>query len=152
METKDAAEQTSKLGSLLGLPGRNSTAALHTDVRLLPTIDVCTLEFPDNYTPPDHIAGLRINACNLRKMHDHQQMLAEKERLERLATLPEELLLGQPPEGTSGHHIRHQRQHLEEANREFDPRSRIVGSTVILRREELQSLAHNRSSYSTVNR
>ncbi|VEN37531.1 unnamed protein product [Callosobruchus maculatus] len=36
---RDAAEQTNKLGSLLGLPGRNSTAALHTDVRLLPTID-----------------------------------------------------------------------------------------------------------------
>nr|CAI5839399.1 unnamed protein product [Callosobruchus analis] len=36
---RDAAEQTNKLGSLLGLPGRNSTAALHPDVRLLPTID-----------------------------------------------------------------------------------------------------------------
>jgi hypothetical protein len=126
----DAARQSNELDQRIhSLLGRNSTAALSGDIPMLPTIDVCTLEFPENYShPPSHIDDLRTNACNLKKSQDQAQLLAEKDRLERLATLPELL---------SSRHIRHQRQHLK-----FDPRSKIVNKR-ILTNEELQALNLN---------
>ncbi|KAJ8984167.1 hypothetical protein NQ317_017819 [Molorchus minor] len=127
--------------------GGNSTSTVYSDVHLLPTIDICTLEFPDNYTQPPHLMNLRIKACNLKKMHELSQKLEEKDHLERLATLPEYLL-------PSSRHIRHQRQYLankKNEEREFDPRSRIVGSTIVLTNEEWQNYT-NKLNISTVDR
>lgn len=132
-----AAEQSSEYNQLLG---GNSTSSLHSD-NLLPTLDVCTLKFPENYTQPEHIMNLRVNACNLKTLYDQRQKQLERERNERLTTLPEYLV-------HNSRHIRHQRQHLankmseeERANRNFDPRSMMVNSKVILRHDELMSLA-----------
>ncbi|KAJ8953707.1 hypothetical protein NQ314_007317, partial [Rhamnusium bicolor] len=149
----DAARKTNELNRIDSLLGRNSTSALYSDIHLLPTIDICTLEFPENYTQPAHIMNLRVNACNLRKMHEQSQKLAEKERLERLATLPELLV-------PSTRHIRHQRQYLankknenDGSGREFDPRSRIIGSTVLITNEEWQNYTNNNKfNFSTIDR
>lgn len=129
----DAARQSDHLNQRIhSLLGRNTTASISSDVSMLPTIDICTLEFPENYSqPPSHIANLRINACNLKKSHEHAQLLAERDRLERLATLPELL---------SPRHIRHQRQHLK--LNDVDPRSKIMNKR-ILTNEELQALNLN---------
>ncbi|EFA05196.1 uncharacterized protein LOC660239 isoform X2 [Tribolium castaneum] len=122
----DAARQSNELDRRIhSLLGGNSTSSVSGDIPMLPTIDVCTLEFPENYSQPPQIGQLRINACNLKKSHEHARMLAERDRLERLATLPELL---------APRHIRHQRQHLK-----FDPRSNIVNKR-ILTNEELQAL------------
>lgn len=135
----DAARQANKLDRANGLPGRNSTATLHSDVPLPPTIDICTLEFPENYTQPSHISSLRVTACNLRKLYEDGQKLAEREKLERIATISSLL----EPHNTR--HIRHQRQHLERNSGDsqnqvdFDPRSRMIGQQVVLTNEELQS-------------
>ncbi|KAJ8917291.1 hypothetical protein NQ315_002309, partial [Exocentrus adspersus] len=151
----DAARKSNELNRIDSLLGRNSTSALYSDVQLLPTIDICTLEFPENYTQPAHIMNLRVNACNLRKIHEQSLKLAEKERMERLAALPDLLT-------PSSRHIRHQRQYLankkaegDGSNREFDPRSRIVGATVLFTNEEWQNLNltdSNNFNFSTVNR
>ncbi|XP_063924043.1 uncharacterized protein LOC135138108 isoform X1 [Zophobas morio] len=125
---KDAALQSNSLDQRINsLLGRNSTASLSGDTSMLPTIDICTLDFPKNHPRP-RIANLRTNACNLKKSHEHAQLLAERDKLERLATLPELL---------SPRHIRHQRQHLK--LNDFDPRSKIVNKR-ILTKEELQAL------------
>ncbi|XP_044260566.1 uncharacterized protein LOC123008680 isoform X2 [Tribolium madens] len=122
----DAARQSNELDRRIhSLLGGNSTSTVSGDVPMLPTIDVCTLEFPENYSQPPQIGQLRINACNLKKSHEDARLLAERDRLERLATLPELL---------APRHIRHQRQHLK-----FDPRSNIVNKR-ILTNEELQAL------------
>lgn len=116
-----------------GVPGRNSTAALRSDVSLLPTIDICTLEFPVNFTHPSQLSALRVSACNLRKLHEDSQMLAERERREHLASISGLL------EPTMGRHIRHHRQHAAEKPSNFDPRSRMVGQQVLFTNAELQN-------------
>ncbi|XP_018561544.1 uncharacterized protein LOC108903742 [Anoplophora glabripennis] len=149
----DAARKTNELHGINKLFGRNSTSTVYSDVHLLPTIDICTLEFPENYTLPPHDAHLRIHACNLHKRFELAEQLEEKERRERLAALPGLL-------GTSSRHIRHQRQYLSNKNndneasaREFDPRSRIVGATPLFTRDEWQNFTNsNKFNFSTVNR
>lgn len=69
---------------------------------MLPTVDICYLEIPEN-TDISQFNSARISACNLRKIHEENQRLAERERLERLATL----------QFPSARHIRHQRQHRQ---------------------------------------
>ncbi|RZB40843.1 TGFb propeptide domain containing protein, partial [Asbolus verrucosus] len=129
----DAARQSNELDQRIhSLLGRNTTTSLFGDIPMLPTIDICTLEFPDNNPRPAHIGNLRINACNLKRSYEHAQMLAERDKLERLATLPELL--------SNNRHIRHQRQHLKHAD--FDPRSKIVNKR-ILTSEEVQALNLN---------
>lgn len=111
------------------------------------------MEFPENYTLPPHDSHLRIHACNLHKRFELAEKLEEKERLERLAALPGLL-------GSSSRHIRHQRQYLankkndnEKPAREFDPRSRIVGATVLFTHDEWQNYTNNNNfNFSTVNR
>lgn len=98
---------------------------------MLPTIDICTLEFPENFShSPTNISALRINACNLRKSYEQAKLLAERDRWERLATLPELF---------SPRHIRHQRQHQKS---ELDPRSKMINQR-ILTNEEIQQLKLN---------
>lgn len=147
----DAAQRTNELDQISNLLGRNSTATLHSNLHLLPIIDICILEFPENYTSAEHIMSLRINACNLKTIHEQNIKSAEKERMERLTTLPEFLV-------PSSRHIRHQRQHLvdkkneEMSNRGFDPRSRVEGATVLITHEELQNFTDNNFNFSLINR
>ncbi|CAH0549619.1 unnamed protein product [Brassicogethes aeneus] len=115
-----------------------SNPAFSSDLQLLPTIDICTLGFPENQSMPfSQIANLRINACDLKKFQEQSEKLAEKEKLERLVslTLP------------SNRHIRHQRQHhlqnkphAENTETNFDPRSRVINSRVIMTNEEVFNL------------
>lgn len=132
----DAARRANGLERVDGFFGRNTTTAVPGDLSLLPTIDICTLEFPENYTHPFQISSLRVTACNLRKLHEDDQKVLERERIERLASLSGFL----EPESTR--HIRHQRQHLVDRSGEpqvqFDPRSRMVGSHVVITNAELQ--------------
>ncbi|XP_057669461.1 uncharacterized protein LOC130901849 isoform X1 [Diorhabda carinulata] len=140
----DAVRQTNELDRVRNVLGRNSTSALHSDIYMLPTIDICTLEFPENYTLQ---SKSRINACNLKKMHEQNQYLVEKDRLERLATLPD--LVARPHQ----RHIRHQRQHMTyDEPTTYDIRSRIIGSKVILKHEDLQNLTNNKLNLSMINR
>lgn len=114
-----------------GAAGGDPTTALHSDLPLPPTIDICTLEFPENYTQPSEITSLRVKACNLRKLYEDGQKLAEREQLERLATISGLL---------RPRHIRHQRQHMGggENQVDFDPRSRFVGQHVVVTNEQLR--------------
>lgn len=136
----DAAKQANRLDKISDLLGRNSTSTIHSDDHLLPTLDVCTLKFPDNYTQPEHIMNLRVNACNLKTIHDQKLKQMERDRFERITTLPDYLM-------PSSRHIRHQRQHLANRNNEqntsknFDPRSRMVNPRVIIRHDDLKELA-----------
>ncbi|XP_050293833.1 uncharacterized protein LOC126734304 isoform X2 [Anthonomus grandis grandis] len=99
---RDASHyQTDQLDRIHSLSGRNSTSAIHSDVLLLPTIDICYLELPEN-ADLYQINSARINACNLRKIHEENQRIIEREQLERLATLQ-----------YGPRHIRHQRQHRQ---------------------------------------
>lgn len=128
----DAARHTDELNRINSLLGRNATSPFPSDVPLLPSIDICTLEFPENYTsPPPHISSLRVNACNLRKSQDHNRLQAEREKFERLATLPE--LLATSSSSSAARHIRHHRQ------QHFDPRSKIINKKV-LTDDEVQAL------------
>ncbi|XP_050505722.1 uncharacterized protein LOC114332327 isoform X1 [Diabrotica virgifera virgifera] len=144
----DAARQTNELDRIHSLLGRNSTSALHSDIHMLPTLDICTLEFPENYT---FSAKSRINACNLKKIYEQSQFMAEKEKMERLASLPD---LVRPQ--SQQRHIRHQRQHMSNKQTEdldtHDIRSRIMGQKIVLRHEELQNLTHNNPNLSVINR
>lgn len=140
----DAARQNHELNRYYDIFGRNTTSTLYSDVQLLPTIDICTLEFPENYTQPPHIMSLRVNACNLKKLHEQSQQQAEKERQERLDAL---VSLTVP----NLRHIRHQRQHLASKKSEelgYDPRSGVVGSTVLVRNTDLT----NNFNFSITNR
>ncbi|XP_060533094.1 uncharacterized protein LOC132706044 isoform X2 [Cylas formicarius] len=130
---RDASE-SDEIHSLFG---RNSTTALHSDVYLLPSIDICFLEFPDNCTSANFNSA-RINACNLRKIHEENQRSAEKEKFERIASF------SRMP---SKRHIRHQRQFMANkrlsegaSDLEFDLRSRMSDSKVILTRDELPNI------------
>lgn len=100
---RDASHiQADELDRIHSVLGRNSTSTVYSDLLLLPTVDICYLEFPEN-TDISHYNSARINACNLRKIHEENQRLAERERVERLATL----------QFPSARHIRHQRQHRQ---------------------------------------
>ncbi|KAG5880426.1 hypothetical protein JTB14_013201 [Gonioctena quinquepunctata] len=146
----DAARKSNELDRILG---RNSTttATLHSDIYLLPTIDICIMELPENYTPSDPLVNWQKTACNLKKVFELNQEMVEREGLERISSLQEHSL-------PSPRHIRHQRQHLidrmnqEGLNREFDPRSRIVGSKIILRHDELENLTNSSLNFSMINR
>lgn len=88
--------------------------------------------------------SLRVNACNLKKLHEQSQQQAEKERQERLDAL---VSLTVP----NLRHIRHQRQHLASKKSEelgYDPRSGVVGSTVLVRNTDLT----NNFNFSITNR
>lgn len=147
----DAAIQTNEYNRISNLLGRNSTSSLHSDERLLPILDVCTLKFPDNDSQHDHITNLRVNACNLKTLYDQRQKQVERDQMERMTTLPDYLI-------PSSRHIRHHRQHMENkmtdeerANRNFDPRSKIVNSRVIITHDELKNLAQ-KLNLSMINR
>lgn len=146
----DAARQAEQFDRANSLSGRNSTTTLHRDVPLPPTIDICTLEFPENYTQPSQITSLRVNACNLRKLYEDGQKLAERERLERIATISSLL------EPHNRRHIRHPNKHYLERNGDsssassstssssgnqvdFDPRTRILKHQIVMTNAELQN-------------
>ncbi|XP_019869914.1 uncharacterized protein LOC109598440 isoform X2 [Aethina tumida] len=137
----DAVRKNNEQSRLHDLSGNGTASAFHSDLQLLPIIDVCTLEFPENQSVllASQIGSLRITACNLKKFHEQAEKIAEKERLERLVTLPI----------PSNRHIRHQRQHLankqhqDVQEKNFDPRSRIVNSRILWTNEELQRLPLN---------
>ncbi|CAH1128764.1 unnamed protein product [Ceutorhynchus assimilis] len=144
--------QADELDRIHSLFGRNSTSTVYSDVLLLPTIDICYLEFPEN-TDITHFDSARINACNLRKIHEENQRLAERERVERLATWHF---------ASSPRHIRHQRQHrqskmndlkVEDLNidngrqmseLERNLRSSISNKQIVFTREELEEFQRNR--------
>lgn len=92
----------------------------------------------------------RINACNLKKMYEQSQLLVEKDRLERIATLPDLVV-------PSNRHIRHQRQHMvaklseDNENNDYDIRSRIVGYKVVVRHEDMQNFT-NKLNFSMTHR
>ncbi|XP_066246420.1 uncharacterized protein [Euwallacea similis] len=146
------ASQADELDRLHDLSRRNSTTALHSDILLLPTVDICYLEFPEN-TDISHFDSARINACNLRKMHEESQRQSERERMERLATL----------HFPNNRHIRHQRQHRQSqmgellslklddvvklraegrqmSDLERNMRSGMGNKQIVLTREEIESL------------
>lgn len=143
----DAALEANRRDRSNGLLAGNSTAAVHSDLPLLPTVDICTLEFPENYTLPSRAAELRTSACNLRKLHEDRLRTARRAYLEHLASVSGLL------ESQNARHIRHQRQHLEDRAGEnqvegaFDPRSRMVGQRVVFTNAELRNL-----NFSDVNR
>ncbi|XP_023021219.1 uncharacterized protein isoform X2 [Leptinotarsa decemlineata] len=144
----DAARKSNELDRIFG---RNSTTAVHSDIYLLPTIDICIMEFPENYTQLDPFMNWQGSACNLKKIYERNQKIAEKERFERHSSLEGFTI-------PSLRHIRHQRQHRinkmneEGLNREFDPRSRIVGSKLIFRNDEVQNITNSNFNFSVINR
>lgn len=100
----------------------------------------------------------RINACNLRKAHEEKQLLAERERLERLATAALHLPIAR--------HIRHQRQHRQSqlsasglvedfeklgtdrrqiSDLERSMKNSMSSKQIILTRAELESLQRDRN-------
>lgn len=127
------AYRKAELERINGIPGGNTTAALRSDLSLLPAIDICTLEFPKNFTHPSQLSALRVSACNLRKLHEDSQMLAEREQREHLASISGLL------EPSMRRHIRHQRQHMGDNQLNFDPRSRMVGQQVLFTNAQLQN-------------
>lgn len=144
---RDASHlQADELDRIHSLLGKNSTSTVYSDVLLLPTVDICYLEFPEN-TDISHYNSARINACNLRKIHEENQRLAERERVERLATL----------QFPASRHIRHQRQHRQtnkntggnkntEIPSDFESnfRNSLSNKQIIFTREELENLQRNR--------
>ncbi|KAL3271075.1 hypothetical protein HHI36_021574 [Cryptolaemus montrouzieri] len=83
----DNAGNPEQLSRLLG---RNTTTPISSNLPLFPTIDVCILGFPVNYSNID-ISSMRTNACNLKLLHEQAQKLLEKDKLERLASLTSKL-------------------------------------------------------------
>ncbi|CAG9815132.1 unnamed protein product [Phaedon cochleariae] len=143
-------DATREYNELDRLRGRNSTSAIYSDALLLPTIDLCVVELPENYSQPDGGLNFRMNACHLKKAYEAnaQKENTRREQLERVASLSDLVL-------PSARHIRHQRQHLAgkpKGGLDFDPRSRIVGSTVVLKYDDLQNLTDSRFNFSTINR
>ncbi|KAK5638672.1 hypothetical protein RI129_012967 [Pyrocoelia pectoralis] len=121
----DAARWANELGRLNGSSGRNSTTAFYNHLSLLPTVDICTLEFPQNSTH-DIVSNLKRNGCDLRKIHLHSQKLVNTDTASDLSSaLP------------SSRHIRHQKHNMHDMN--VDLRSRIVGQRVILTNEQLRN-------------
>ncbi|XP_076254535.1 uncharacterized protein LOC143192771 isoform X2 [Rhynchophorus ferrugineus] len=142
---RDASHlQTNERVRIHSLPTRNSTPAIYSDVQLLPTVDICYLEFPDNVDLSGYSSS-RINACNLRKIYEENQRLVERERVERLATLP------------NSRHIRHRqhRQTMKTANKnlgndngmselESSIRSSLTNKQIVFTREEIENFQRNR--------
>ncbi|XP_048524422.1 uncharacterized protein LOC109546221 isoform X2 [Dendroctonus ponderosae] len=156
---RDESQLQAELDRIHSLHRRNSTSTVYSDLLLLPTIDICYLEFPDN-TDISQFNSARINACNLRKMHEERQLIAERERLERLATL----------HLPNNRHFRHQRQHRQSkqgvadlatlkladmgkigaegrqmSELERNMRNSMSNKQIVLTREELEALQRDRA-------
>lgn len=110
----DAARWANELERIKGSPGRNTTTAFYNHLSLLPTVDICTLEFPQNSTHAT-VANYNKNGCDLSRM---RQKLANTDASSALPT---------------SRHIRHQKHNM-------DPRSRMVGQRVVLTSEEMRNL------------
>ncbi|KAB0791880.1 hypothetical protein PPYR_03680 [Photinus pyralis] len=124
----DAARWANELERINGSPGRNTTTAFFNHLSLLPTVDICTLEFPQNSTH-DTAANYKGNVCDLKRVHQ------KPVNADAPGALP------------TSRHIRHQKHNM-------DPRSRMVGQRLVLTSEEMRNLnAHlANSTYPSIQR
>ncbi|KAF5307401.1 hypothetical protein FQR65_LT06915 [Abscondita terminalis] len=128
----DAARWANELERVHGNDGRSTSTTLYNNLLLLPTVDVCTLEFPQNSTQDPSLLSNWRKACDFKRIHEQKSTIEDKSSPTR--------------------HIRHQKQHMHDLR--VDPRSRIVNQKMIMTNEELRNLNARltNASYSSVNR
>lgn len=97
------------------------------DGLLFPTLDICTIDLPKN----QKLQNLTSDACNLRKLHEHDAKLTDRERTLIATSLD-----------PSSVHIRHQRQHLATQKNispnETDLRSKITNTRIVMTKDEFR--------------
>ncbi|KAK4877825.1 hypothetical protein RN001_010331 [Aquatica leii] len=125
----DAARWANELERINGNVGRSTSATLYNNLSLLPTVDVCTLEFPQNTTHDPASLNSWRNACDFKRIQKKSSATT-----------------------TNSRHIRHQKQHMHDLS--VDPRSRIIGQKVIMTNEELRNFNARltNGTYSNINR